>query len=60
MLKDRRGQRPAGADHFGLVAVVSSACDEVLMVTALTEAQPVTAGSVISLKSFSDEIADPV
>lgn len=45
------------ADHL---AVVSSARDEVLMVTALTEAQPVTAGSVISLKSFSDEIADPV
>lgn len=45
------------ADHL---AVVNSAHDEVLLVTALAEVQSLTAGSVISLNSFSDEIADPV
>lgn len=45
------------ADHL---AVVNSADDEVLLVAALTEVQTLTAGSVISLNSFSDEIADPV
>ena len=44
-------------DHL---AVVSRIHDEVLMVTALTEALPVEAGSMISLNSFSNEIADPV
>lgn len=44
------------ADHL---VVVNSADDEVLLVTALAQAQSLTAGSVISLNSFSDEIADP-
>jgi len=45
------------ADHL---ALVNSAGNEVLLVTALTKVQSLNAGSVISLNSFSEEIADPV
>jgi hypothetical protein len=45
------------ADHL---ALVNSALGEVLLVTVLSEARTVEAGSVLSLESFSDEIADPV
>jgi len=45
------------ADHL---AVVSHLWGEVLLVTALREARAVEAGSVVSLTSFSDEIADPM
>ncbi len=45
------------ADHLALVA---SASGEVLVVTALAEALELDAGDVVSIRGFSDEIADPV
>ncbi len=44
------------ADH---VALIDSGGGELLSVTSLTSAQPVTAGTIVSLKSFSEELRSP-
>lgn len=44
------------ADH---VALVDTEADELLSVTSLSQAQPLSAGSLVLLKSFSKEINAP-
>lgn len=44
-------------DH---VALVDTDSGELLIVTPVTEVQPVTSGEIISVRAFGAEIADPV
>lgn len=44
------------ADH---VALIDTATGEMLVVTEVTEIEPVTAGDVVSVRSFASELLDP-
>ncbi|MEL7467470.1 MAG: hypothetical protein AAFN27_03375 [Pseudomonadota bacterium] len=56
-LSEVAGLEAGLADH---VALIDTAANELLLLTELTDPQPVEAGTVISVRSFSAEIGAPV